>query len=299
MPARRGTRATWSERPAAPPADPAAAVADWMVPLAIGTQTTGSTVRPSSFCGIFGYRPTYGEHRLHGVMEASGSVDTLGICARSVEDVALYRDVLVGTDPVPVRGIDSPPRIAFCRTHIWETVDPAIREGVETAAAQLARDGATVVEIDLPEEFEALTDAHRWITSFEFVRTLTWEIENRWDDISDTLRGGRISDGFSCSFEHYVKMQELAERCRVRMDAIAAEYDVLLSAAACSEAPVGWNAFYGADLYKMWTVLHVPALTMPVLKGAAGMPAGLQLFAARHRDRHLFANAAWAWSRLS
>ena len=80
----------------------AAAVADFMVPLAIGTQTTGSTIRPASFCGVFGYRPTYGEHRMHGVMEASGSLDTLGILSRSVEDIALYRDVLLGIPPEPM-----------------------------------------------------------------------------------------------------------------------------------------------------------------------------------------------------
>ena len=89
----------------------AAAVADFMVPLALGTQTTGSTIRPASFCGVFGYRPTWGEHRLHGVMEASGSLDTLGILARSVEDVALYRDVLLGIPPEPVAELDRAPRI--------------------------------------------------------------------------------------------------------------------------------------------------------------------------------------------
>src|ERR1041385_7569802 len=105
--------------PAGSSSGSAAAVADFMVPIAIGTQTTGSTIRPASFCGVFGYRPTYGEHRMHGVMEASGSVDTLGVLARSVEDIALYRDVLLGIEPQPVRDLGRPPRIGFCRTHNW------------------------------------------------------------------------------------------------------------------------------------------------------------------------------------
>ena len=88
--------------PAGSSSGSAAAVADFMVPIAIGTQTTGSTIRPASFCGVFGYRPTYGEHRMHGVMEASGSLDTLGILARSVADIALYRDVLLGIPPEPM-----------------------------------------------------------------------------------------------------------------------------------------------------------------------------------------------------
>src|SRR5258707_645115 len=95
----------------------AAAVADFMVPIAIGTQTTGSTIRPASFCGVFGYRPTWGEHRMHGVMEASGSLDTLGILARSLEDIALYRDVLLGIPPEPTPKIDRP-HFALCRSHV-------------------------------------------------------------------------------------------------------------------------------------------------------------------------------------
>lgn len=277
----------------------AAAVADCMAPLAIGTQTTGSTVRPSSFCGIFGYRPTYGEHRLHGVMEASGSLDTLGICARSVEDVALYRDVLLGIQPEPISMDGAAPRIGFCRTHIWRQVQPAVQNLVEEAAHRLARQGAHVTDIDLPDEFEALTDAHRWISSFEFVRNLTYEIEEHWERISDTLRGGRIADGFKCSFDHYLRMVDLAERCRHQMDRIWEDCDVLLSASAISEAPVGWDAFAGADLYKMWTVLHVPAITLPVFNGPNGMPVGLQLFARRHNDRALFAHALWAYRQLT
>ena len=102
IPARPAIRTTSPARPAGSSSGSAAAVADFMVPIAIGTQTTGSTIRPASFCGVFGYRPTYGEHRMHGVMEASGSLDTLGILSRSVADIALYRDVLLGIPPEPM-----------------------------------------------------------------------------------------------------------------------------------------------------------------------------------------------------
>ncbi|MYZ47588.1 amidase [Propylenella binzhouense] len=277
----------------------AAAVADFMVPLAIGTQTTGSTVRPSSFCGIFGYRPTYGEHRLHGVMEASGSLDTLGICARSLADVALYRDVLLGVPPEPVGRRERPPRIGLCRTHVWPQVDPTVQRRVEEAVDRLARAGASVTEIEMPAGFEALTDAHRWISSFEFVRNLAWEIETRWDGISDTLRGGRIADGLDCPLARYIACIELAETCRARMATVWEEVDVLVGAAATGEAPLGWDAFAGADLYKMWTALHVPALTLPLLEGPNGRPVGLHFVGARHGDRALFACADWAWRQLA
>lgn len=276
----------------------AAAVADMMAPLAIGTQTTGSTIRPSSFCGIFGYRPTYGEHRLHGVMEASGSLDTLGICARSVEDIALYRDVLLGVPPAPIDRTGKAPRIGLCRTHIWDQVDPTVQVRTEEAAAQLGKAGGSLREVDLPSEFRALTAAHQTISSFEFARTFTDEIARHSGRISETLRGGRIAAGLAIPFEDYRSAQDLAERCRLRMDALFEDFDVLLTPSATAEAPVGWNAFAGADLYKMWTVLHVPALSLPVFLGAAGMPAGIQLFARRHRDRTLFAHADWAWRKL-
>ena len=207
----------------------AAAVADCMVPVALGTQTTGSTIRPASFCGVFGYRPTYGEHRLHGVMEASGSLDTLGILARSIDDIALWRDVLLGIAPQPIDDLTEPPRIGFCRTHVWSQLDPTTQALVEQAAHELARAQAPLSEIELPAEFEQLNDAHRWISSFEFARTFTWEIEHHWERISETLRNGRLADGLSCTFERYLAAKEHAEHCRRRLEVMWDDYDVLLA----------------------------------------------------------------------
>lgn len=277
----------------------AAAVADFMVPIAIGSQTTGSTTRPASFCGVIGYRPTYGDLRLHGVMEASGSVDTLGILARSVEDVALYRDVLLGVPPVAVDTVARPPRIGFCRTHNWDALEPATRNLLEEAAQTLARAGAQVSDVEMPPEFAGLNAAHRWITSFEFARTFTWEIEHHWDEISETLRKGRIADGLACSLETYLEMKALAERCRAALEPVIADYDVLLTAAAFGEAPVGWNAFVGAPVFMMWTILHVPSISLPVFRGPNGMPIGAQLIAKRQGDRALFAASRWVQQRLT
>jgi Asp-tRNA(Asn)/Glu-tRNA(Gln) amidotransferase A subunit family amidase len=277
----------------------AAAVADFMVPLALGTQTTGSTIRPASFCGVFGYRPTYGEHRLHGVMEASGSLDTLGILARSLDDIALYRDVLLGVPPESIPTQDRPPRVALCRTHNWDQVEPAYRRLIEDAARRLAQAGAVVSDLDLPDGFAHLNDAHRWISSFEFARTFAWEIEHHWDAISETLRTGRLADGLSCPFDRYVEMLSLAEQCRREMDAVWDDHDVILTAAAFGEAPVGVPAFAGAPFYMMWTVLHLPTVTLPVFTGPNRMPIGAQVLARRHDDRKLFACARWIHRRLT
>jgi Asp-tRNA(Asn)/Glu-tRNA(Gln) amidotransferase A subunit family amidase len=284
--------------PAGSSSGSAAAVADFMVPIAIGTQTTGSTIRPASFCGVFGYRPTYGEHRMHGVMEASGSLDTLGILARSVADIALYRDVLLGIPPEPMPKIERP-HFALCRSHLWDQFEPTTRTLIENAAFRLARAGARVTEFTLPAEFELLNDAHRTISSFEFARTFTWEIENHWSEISETLRGGRLNDGINGSFARYIEAKKLADECRRRLDALMGDIDVLLMPAAFGEAPVGMPAFVGVPLYQIWTTLHVPAVSIPVFKGPAGMPIGAQLIGKRHDDRKLFACAQWAFEKLT
>jgi amidase len=288
-----------SRSPAGSSSGSAAAVADFMVPIAIGTQTTGSTIRPASFCGVLGYRPTYGEHRLHGVMEASGSLDTLGILARSIEDIALYRDVLLGISPAAVVELDRPPRIGLCRSHVWDQVEPTTRALVEDAAQQLARAGAVVTDYALPKDFARLNDAHRWISSFEFARTFTWEIENHWHEISETLRGGRLADGLSGSFERYVAAKLLAEDCRRQLDTMWDKHDVLLTPSAFGEATAGSFAFVGVPLYQLWTILHVPTVSLPVFKGPNGLPIGAQLLARRHDDRKLFACARWVWRRLT
>jgi len=278
----------------------AAAVADHMVPVALGTQTTGSTIRPASFCGVFGYRPTYGEHRLNGVMEASGSLDTLGILARALDDVALWRDVLLGIAPAPIAEPVRAPRIGIYRpSPAWDEVEPATRTLVENAARDLAKAGADVSDVMLPAEFAGLNAAHRWISSFEFARNFTWEIAHHWNEISETLRTGRLADGLSCSFERYVEMKELAASCRSAFDALWQGFDIMLTAAAYGEAPVGGGTFASAPLYMMSTVLHVPSMSLPAFTGAKGMPIGLQILARRHDDRALFGWGRWTYRVLT
>ncbi len=277
----------------------AAAVADMMVPLAIGTQTTGSTIRPASFCGVVGYRPTFGDHRLHGVMEASASLDSLGILARSVEDVALYRDVMLGVEHEPLVPLDRVPHIALCRSHVWDQFEPTTRTLIEDAALRLARAGAKVTEFELPADFARLNEAHRWISSFEFARTFTWEIEHHWDRISETLRGGRLKDGIGGDPDRYVASKRIAEECRMRLDDLWGDIDVLLTPGAFGEAPAGDFGFDGVPMFQLWTILHVPAITLPLFTGPAGMPIGGQLLARRYDDRNLFACAKWIHQKLS
>jgi len=269
----------------------AAAVGDHMVPLAIGTQTTGSTIRPASFCGVFGYRPTWGDLRCSGVREAAGSLDTLGLLARSVDDLALYRDVLLGVEPQAVPEHTGALRVGFCRTHVWPQVEPHTQQLLEDAAQRLARAGLQVSEVELPAHFARLTDVHLAISSFEFSRNFTYEIEHHWEKISTTLRENRLKSGLECSFERYSEARLFAAQCRREFADVVENYDVLLTASATGEAPVGLNATGNANNCLIWTTLHVPSVTMPVFKGPHGLPVGAQIIGKANGDRALFAAA--------
>ena len=272
----------------------AAAVGDSMVPLALGTQTTASTIRPAAFCGCVGYRPTWGDLRCAGVMEAAGSLDTLGLIARSIEDVALYRDVLLGVKPDPLPSAIGPaPRIGFCRTQFWDRCEDTTRTTLENCARTLAKAGARVHDVTLPKTCESIPDAHRAISSFEFVRNRAWEIDHHWDMISERLRKGRISDGMACSFERYRDARASAESCRREMDDLFADYDVLLTLATAGEPPLGLGATGDPSFCLIWTTVHVPALTLPLFTGPNGLPLGAQLVAKRDRDRRLFEAGRW------
>ena len=276
-----------------------AAVGDFMVPLAIGTQTTASTIRPAAFNGCVGYRPTWGDLRCAGVMEAAGSLDTLGLIARSIEDVALYRDVLLGVTPQPLlRSAGSGLRIGFCRTHFWDRCEPYTQGMLEKCAAALARAGAKVRDLTLPTDFERIPDAHRWISSFEFARNRAWEIDHHWEMISERLRKGRINDGLTCSFETYRDSRAFAEQCRLTMDEVFRDYDVVLTPAAAGEAPIGIDATGDASFCFIWTTLHVPALSLPLFTGPNGLPVGAQIVAKRNDDRGLFEAAKWIMQAL-
>jgi Asp-tRNA(Asn)/Glu-tRNA(Gln) amidotransferase A subunit family amidase len=277
----------------------AAAVGDNMVPLAIGTQTTGSTIRPASYCGVFGYRPTWGDLRCSGVREAAGSLDTLGLLARSLDDLALYRDVLLGVAPQPVPAHSGPLRVGFCRTHVWPQVELHTQQLLEDASQKLARAGLQVRDVDLPADFARLMDAHLAISSFEFARNFTHEIEHHWEMISATLRENRLKSGLECSFERYQEARAFAAQCRRAFAAVVQDYDVLLTASATGEAPVGLNTTGNANNCLIWTTLHVPAVTMPVFKGPHGLPVGAQIIGKADNDRALFAAARRIYQALA
>ncbi len=271
----------------------AAAVAAMMLPLALGTQTTSSTIRPASFCGVVGFVPTYGAVSVSGVRAAAGSLDRIGLFARSVDDIALYLDVLRGIPAAQAPSRQAfAPRIGVCADFLAERMDPGTHDRLVSLVRQLGAAGAAVADASIPGDFARLTDEHRWVSSFEFVRNFTYEIENHWDRISTTLREGRISHGLSCTHAQYLGARALTAAAQARIEDLFGGHDVLLAAAAAGEAPFG-TATGDFAFCAMWTLLGLPAISLPLMTGPAGLPIGAQLLARPGDEARLLAAAAW------
>jgi amidase len=269
----------------------AAAVAAKMLPLALGTQTTSSTIRPASFCGVVGFVPGLAEISCSGLRQASWSLDRIGLFARSVEDIARYFDVLRGQAPGPAPEPYAP-SIGYCRGHLAERMEPGTHALLDGLVARLSAAGAELGDVAITPEFAVLSDEHRWISSYEFVRNFTHEIEHHFSQLSSTLRDGRIAHGLSCSEAQYRAACAKAVAARGALDALFGPHDVLLTAAAAGEAPFG-QATGDFAFCAMWTVLGLPAMSLPLLTGPNGLPIGAQILARPGNERRLLAAAEW------
>ncbi|MCF3936148.1 amidase [Acuticoccus sp. M5D2P5] len=270
----------------------AAAVADRQVPLALGTQTSGSMLRPAAYCGIVGYKPSFGEISRVGVKQQSGSFDTLGLCARTLPDIALLRAVLTRTPHAPLQPADHPPRVRLCRIPEWMDAEEQGRVRVERAANVLADAGCDVDELALPADlFAEWFDVHRRIANFESARNFAFETDQHRDKLSATIYEGRILDGQRTTLDAYVAACRQAEAMRIWLEGAMAEVDCLLTLAAPGEAPLGM-ATGRPTFNSLWTLLYVPCLSLPYGKGAAGMPLSVQLVGHRFADEALLSAAA-------
>jgi amidase len=272
----------------------AASVAAGMVPLALGTQTSGSAIRPAAYCGVHGFKGSWGEISYAGIKLTSATMDTVGIYARSLADIALYRSVLTGTLPARFTGGNvATPRIGVCHTRFADQAKRYTHDMIDEVAARAEQAGARTTSFELPPHFDQLLDAHRWVSSYEGARSLAWEKSFHRDRISADLRDGRIQDGESCSAELYRSSARFGERCRLEFDDVLGDLDVLLTPAAPGEAPVGLRATGSAVFNTLWTFLHVPCVTIPGRTGPTGLPLGFQLIGRRGSDRRLLEIAAW------
>jgi amidase len=275
----------------------AAAVADGMVPIAFGTQTAGSVIRPASYCGAIGFKPTYSAYNRAGLKPLAESLDTIGVICRDLDDVELMDSVLTGRPPAPAARLDRAPRIALCRTHLWAEAGAATADAVEDAAERLGRSGARVQALALPEDFAALTDAHRVIMDYEAARALHYEWTAHRDRMSPQIKE-RIGRGLATPHGDYLAALRHAAAAREAFRVAIEPYDAVLTASAAGEAPAGLAETGDRRFQSMWTLLHAPCLTLPTHKGPKGLPVGIQLVGHRTRDMALVAVARWAFERL-
>ena len=269
----------------------AAAVADYMVPLAFGTQTAGSVIRPSSYCGVVGYKPSFGLINRVGVKSLSDTLDTVGTIARSVADAAYFAAAVSGRHELIVdKPGDSQLRIGICRTYEWKHALPETVAALETAAAALAKGGAKVSEIKLPPTYANLVQAQTDIMFVEEVQSLAYERLAHARDISDELLA-LLDAGLAIPVERYDAAQTLARNCRRTLADVFAECDVLLAPSAPGAAPATLKATGDPVFNRMWTLLRTPCVTLPVAVASNGLPVGVQVIGAFGSDAETLAAA--------
>jgi amidase len=269
-----------------------------MLPAALGTQTGGSVLRPAAYCGVIGYKPTFGAFNCAGLKFAAESLDTIGLMARSLEDIALITSVLLGGRTGAPTLLGGPPRIGLCRTPLWEAAEPETKHAIEDAAARLAQAGAPLREVTLPDAFAGLKTAARvTINNYERSKSMAAEWGSHRDLISPKLARA-IALGMEMPYEDYLAAIRLGESCRAQLPAVLENLDILLAPCVNGEAPAGLESTGDPGFQAIWTILHVPTISLPTHKGPRGLPVGIQLVGRRYDDKRLFACAKWVWERL-
>ena len=278
----------------------AAAVADRMLPLALGTQTAGSIIRPAAYCGVVGYKPSWGRVPRAGVKSLSEALDTVGGFGRSVRDVALLGAVLTG-DARLSEGLAAAappaPRLGLCRTPDWPAADADTQRAWGQATAALAPHVARMADVALPGELPDLTALQKAVMAFEMARALSHERVRHRDRLSERLQA-LLDDGLAISgAEHVANLARTAaaQRC---IDTLFDRFDVLLAPSATGEAPAGIDATGDPLFCRGWTLLGLPCVHLPFATGEHGLPIGLQLVGRWGQDHHLLATAQWLHERL-
>ncbi len=276
----------------------AAGVAAGFFPLAYGTQTAGSVIRPAAYCGVVGYKPSFGTIPRIGMKVMSDSLDTVGVMARSVVDCALFAGAVSGRDlgDPDVRPAGAP-RIGMCRSPSWELAAPETHALFDSVAAALRRAGAAVTDRELPPDFSALVRAHPIVMNSESGRALGWELATARDAISPGLRE-RLEFGLECSEAARMEAHAIFARTQQAFPAAMEGLDVLVTPSAPGEAPAGLDWTGDPAFNFIWTSLHVPCVTVPAGTGPNGLPLGIQIVGRQGDDRAVLAWAQWVASAI-
>ncbi len=282
----------------------AAAVACGMVPLAIGSQTNGSVIRPAAYCGVYGFKPTHGLISRHGVLKLSRTLDHVGVFARSIEDVALACEELAAHDAhdpdtrpmarVPFARITAeepplPPRLALVKTPLWDRTEPQTREAFEELAAHL---GGRVEEFALPDNARDVLQWHRTVMEAEMAANLAAEYEKGRDQLSESLRAQLERGRQSSAFDYQAALARIPQVIE-GFHRIFDRYDAIVTPSAAGTAPRGLQSTGDPMFCTLWTFAGMPALNLPIMQSENGLPLGVQLVGARHDDARLLRTARW------
>jgi Asp-tRNA(Asn)/Glu-tRNA(Gln) amidotransferase A subunit family amidase len=287
----------------------AAAVAAGMTPLAVGTQTNGSVIRPASFCGVVGYKPTFGLIPRTGVLAQSFPLDTIGAFARSVADAALLADVLIGHDqgdrataPIAHQGLLAAaqakppldPLFALVRTPVWDQAEASTQEAFAELADLL---GEGCDQADLPQAFAQGHALQARLMKAGFAHNLGHYERRGRDQLSRHMQDA-IDEGRDVRAPDYLAAVDWIEVLNAGLDRIFSRYDAILTPAAPGAAPSGLDSTGNPAFCTLWTLCGTPAITLPLLHDGDGLPLGVQLVGARGSDARLLRTAAWLTNKL-
>ena len=273
----------------------AVAVAARMVPLALGTQTAGSTIRPASYCGVYGFKPSFGVIPRTGILKTLDTLDHVSFFARSLDDLGLLFDCtrVRGTNhPYVHQWIDSwspekirsPFRIALVRGPAWEHAEPYAQDALLALAAEWAKDPEIEVEeVELPEPFKDAHDLHETIYSKALSYYFKRECEEHSDQVSETFRS-IVERGRMVSSEAYWAGLKLQQALKRSLDRFFDNYEIILNLSTSGVAPKGLHGREKKDSCLIWTLCHAPAINVPLFQGPSGLPYGAQIVAGRYQD---------------
>ncbi|MEA2960870.1 MAG: hypothetical protein QOI46_968 [Alphaproteobacteria bacterium] len=277
----------------------AAAVAAGMLPLALGSQTGGSVIRPAAFCGVAGFKPSYRLLPTVGMKCFSWSLDTVGLFGASVPDIAFAAAAMSGRDlRVDVRPAQAAPVIALVRTPFWQDASAAMQNAVEHAARAAERSGARVKDMELPPIFADAVRAHRIVQGYEAIRALAFEYDFHRDRMGPVLRA-QLDDAATIDADTYDNARRTTRRARRALIDLLADGEVMLTPSAPGAAPKGLGSTGEPTFNRLWTLLGTPCVNIPGLSDADGLPLGVQVVARFGRDRFALSAAAWLESAVA